>query len=30
MISEPHTYFPTQIKNVVDAADAISPDAIDN
>eukprot|EP00985_Skeletonema_marinoi_P013519 scaffold6724_cov174-Skeletonema_marinoi.AAC.1 len=30
MISEPHKYFPTQIKNVVDAADAISPDAIDN
>mmetsp|Transcript_12227 Transcript_12227/g.20719 ORF Transcript_12227/g.20719 Transcript_12227/m.20719 type:complete len:382 (-) Transcript_12227:138-1283(-) len=28
MISEPHKYFPTQIKHIVDAADAISPDAI--
>ena len=28
MISEPHKYFPRQIKNIVDAADAISPDAI--
>jgi isopenicillin N synthase-like dioxygenase len=29
MISEPHKYFPTQIRRIVDAADAISPDAID-
>ena len=29
MISEPHKYFPAQIKRIVDAADAISPDAID-
>jgi len=29
MISEPHKYFPTQIRRIVDAADAINPDAID-
>mmetsp|Transcript_2595 Transcript_2595/g.4216 ORF Transcript_2595/g.4216 Transcript_2595/m.4216 type:complete len:393 (-) Transcript_2595:3-1181(-) len=29
MITEPHKYFPAQIKRIVDAADAISPDAID-
>jgi hypothetical protein len=29
MISEPHKFFPTQIRRIVDAADAISPDAID-
>jgi len=29
MISEPHKYFPTQIRHIVDAADAINPDAID-
>ena len=28
MISEPHKYFPTQIKHIVDAANANSPDAI--
>ena len=28
MISEPHKYFPRQIKHIVDVADAISPDAI--
>lgn len=29
MISEPHKYFPAEIKRIVNAADAISPDAID-
>eukprot|EP00984_Skeletonema_dohrnii_P009778 scaffold3761_cov134-Skeletonema_dohrnii-CCMP3373.AAC.2 len=28
MISEPHKYFPRQIKHIVDVVDAISPDAI--
>ena len=29
MISEPHQYFPAEIKRIVNEADAISPDAID-